>query len=197
VQVKVGRLPTTYSNAELGEKQLGFGGVLVFCDRVSVGLLDKSIGNQPIKSEPFICIQIFGPFHAPSGHDVAKDSQFFVGDGDGFCHLTAPMTLSTVRYGFTLGPSPAGEVLQITPQKKPGGGLRGGFRAGPLTPPGFNRMVNAVVAKLGIKAHAHMLRHVEKIILTPPPTKNGALCTSTECRCLGGLLDSNEAAGLE
>jgi hypothetical protein len=58
-------------------------------------------------------------------------------------------------------------------------------------------MVNAVVAKLGIKAHAHMLRHVEKIILTPPPTKNGALCTSTECRCLGGLLDSNEAAGLE
>jgi hypothetical protein len=58
-------------------------------------------------------------------------------------------------------------------------------------------MVNAVVAKLGIKAHAHMLRHVEKIILTPHPTKNGALCTSTECRCLGGLLDSNEAAGLE
>jgi integrase len=31
----------------------------------------------------------------------------------------------------------------------------------PLTPPGFNRMVKraAVVAKLGIKAHAHMLRH--------------------------------------
>ena len=30
-----------------------------------------------------------------------------------------------------------------------------------LTPPGFNRMVKraAVVAKLGIKAHAHMLRH--------------------------------------
>jgi integrase len=34
-------------------------------------------------------------------------------------------------------------------------------RGAPLTPPGFNRMVKraAVVAKLGIKAHAHMLRH--------------------------------------
>jgi integrase len=34
-------------------------------------------------------------------------------------------------------------------------------RGAPLTPPGFNRMVKraAVAAKLGIKAHAHMLRH--------------------------------------
>jgi integrase len=34
-------------------------------------------------------------------------------------------------------------------------------RGAPLTPPGFNRMVKraGVVAKLGIKAHAHMLRH--------------------------------------
>ena len=34
-------------------------------------------------------------------------------------------------------------------------------RGAPLTPPGFNRMVKraALVAKLGIKVHAHMLRH--------------------------------------
>jgi site-specific recombinase XerD len=34
-------------------------------------------------------------------------------------------------------------------------------RGAPLTPPGFNRMVKraAVVAELGIKVHAHMLRH--------------------------------------
>jgi integrase len=34
-------------------------------------------------------------------------------------------------------------------------------RGAPLTPPGFNRMVKraALVAKVGIKVHAHMLRH--------------------------------------
>jgi integrase len=34
-------------------------------------------------------------------------------------------------------------------------------RGAPVTPPGFNRMVKraAVAAKLGIKVHAHMLRH--------------------------------------
>ena len=34
-------------------------------------------------------------------------------------------------------------------------------RGAPLTPPGFNHMVKraAVAAKLGIKVHAHMLRH--------------------------------------
>ena len=34
-------------------------------------------------------------------------------------------------------------------------------REAPLTPPGFSRMVKraGVAAKLGIKAHAHMLRH--------------------------------------
>ena len=34
-------------------------------------------------------------------------------------------------------------------------------RGAPLTAPGFSRMVEraAVAAKLGIKAHAHMLRH--------------------------------------
>jgi type 1 fimbriae regulatory protein FimB/type 1 fimbriae regulatory protein FimE len=34
-------------------------------------------------------------------------------------------------------------------------------RGAPLTPPGFNRMVKraAIAADLGIKAHAHMLRH--------------------------------------
>ena len=31
-------------------------------------------------------------------------------------------------------------------------------RGAPLTPPGFNRIA-ALVAKLGIKVHAHMLRH--------------------------------------
>ena len=34
-------------------------------------------------------------------------------------------------------------------------------RGAPMTPPGFNRMIKraGVPAKLGIKAHAHMLRH--------------------------------------
>jgi len=27
-------------------------------------------------------------FHAPSSYDIARDRQFFVGEGDGFCHLT-------------------------------------------------------------------------------------------------------------
>jgi hypothetical protein len=37
-------------------------------------------------------------FHTPSRHDIAKDCQFFVRDGDGFCHLTAPYELPTVRF---------------------------------------------------------------------------------------------------
>jgi hypothetical protein len=40
--------PTTYSDAELGEKQTGFGGVLVFCNGASISLLDESIGYQAI-----------------------------------------------------------------------------------------------------------------------------------------------------
>jgi hypothetical protein len=42
-------------------------------------------------------------------------------------------------------------------------------RGAPLTAPGFSRMVEraAVVSKLGIKAHAHMLRHAH-IRLAPP-----------------------------
>ena len=67
------RLAAAYSNTELAQKQLGFGGVFVVRNGVPISLLDKSIGNQAIKSQPFICIQIFGPFHAPSGHDIAKD----------------------------------------------------------------------------------------------------------------------------
>ena len=85
------RLAAAYSNTELAQKQLGFGGVFVVCNGVPISLLDKSIGNQAIKSQPFICIQIFGPFHAPSGHDIAKDGQFFVCDGDDFRHLTLHM----------------------------------------------------------------------------------------------------------
>ena len=42
--------PTTYSDAELGEKQIGFGGALVFCNRASISLLDESIGYQAIES---------------------------------------------------------------------------------------------------------------------------------------------------
>ena len=40
-----GHLTAANSNAELCEKQLGFGGVLVFCNGVSVSQLDKSTGN--------------------------------------------------------------------------------------------------------------------------------------------------------
>jgi hypothetical protein len=50
---------------------------------VSIGLLNKSIGNQTIEIQAFTCIQILGLFHAPSGHDIAKDRQFFVGDVTG------------------------------------------------------------------------------------------------------------------
>ena len=89
-RVKERRLAAAYSNTELAQKQLGFGGMFVVCNGVPISLLDKSIGNQAIKSQPFICVQIFGPFHAPSGHDIAKDRQFFVCDSDGFYHLIAP-----------------------------------------------------------------------------------------------------------
>jgi hypothetical protein len=83
-------LAATYSDAELGEKDLRLGGVPVFCNGVAIGLLDKSVYNQAIKSLPSPCIQIFSSFYAPSAQDIAKDRQFLVGDGDGFCHSTAP-----------------------------------------------------------------------------------------------------------
>ena len=79
--------------------------MLVVCNGVSTSLLDKSIGNQAIKSQAFICIQIFNPFHAPAGNDISKDRQFFVSDGDGVCHLTAPYELPTVRFGSSLDAS--------------------------------------------------------------------------------------------
>jgi hypothetical protein len=79
-------------------------------------LLDKSIGNQAIESQAFICIQIFGPFQAPPGDDITKDRQFFVSDGDSFCHLTAPYELPIVRFGSNLSLPPAQQVLRITPQ---------------------------------------------------------------------------------
>jgi hypothetical protein len=94
---------TTHSKAELGEKQLGFGGVLVFCDRVSVSLLDKSVGNQAIESQAFICTQILDLFQAPSGYNIAKERQFFVGNRVGVCHLIAPYELPDLSFGFTLG----------------------------------------------------------------------------------------------
>ena len=64
-------LAAAYANAELGEKQLGFGGVLIVCNGVSIGPFDKSVRYEAIKSLPFIYIQIFGPFHAPSTHYIA------------------------------------------------------------------------------------------------------------------------------
>jgi hypothetical protein len=76
----------------LGEKQIGFGGVLVFCNGASISLLDESIGYQAIESLPFTPIETFGLFHAPPGDDITKDRQFFVGDGDGFSHLTLHMS---------------------------------------------------------------------------------------------------------
>ena len=110
-------LAAAYPDAELGEKQLSFGRVFVFFKERFVNRLDKSICYQSIKGLRFICIQIRGPFHAPSGHEIAKDRQFFVGDDDGFCHLTAPYELPTVRFTSclpTLRLSPAQEVLRIT-----------------------------------------------------------------------------------
>jgi hypothetical protein len=62
--------------------------VLVFCNRVG-SRLDKSIRYQPIKSLPFICFLIRGPFRTPSTHEIAKDCEFFVADSEYFCHLTA------------------------------------------------------------------------------------------------------------
>ena len=56
--------PAAYSNTESGEKQPGFCGVLVVCNGLSISLLDKSISNQAIDNQPFVRIQIFGPFHA-------------------------------------------------------------------------------------------------------------------------------------
>jgi hypothetical protein len=45
---------------------------------VSISLLDKSICNQAIENQAFICIQVFGLFHTPSSHDIAKDRQLEV-----------------------------------------------------------------------------------------------------------------------
>src|ERR1700751_1586413 len=67
-------LSTAYSNAELGEKQLGFGGVLVFCRRASVRLLDKSVGNQAIENQAFICTQIFAPVSSSTRRQHPKGS---------------------------------------------------------------------------------------------------------------------------
>ena len=85
--------PTTYSDAELGEKQIGFGGVLVFCNGASISLLDDIhwlSGDQ----EPavYLLSRLSALFHAPPGDDITKDRQFFVGDGDGFSHLTLHMS---------------------------------------------------------------------------------------------------------
>ena len=110
-----------YSNAELGEKQLGFGGMLVFCNGASISLLDESICYQAIESQPFIPTETFSLFPAPPGDDITEDRQLFVGDGDRFCHLIAPYELPTVRLGSTLGFLPAQEVLRITPQSSPNG----------------------------------------------------------------------------
>jgi hypothetical protein len=44
----------------LGEKQIGFGGVLVFCNGASISLLDESIGYQAIESLLFTPIETFG-----------------------------------------------------------------------------------------------------------------------------------------
>jgi hypothetical protein len=46
----------------LGEKQIGFGGVLVFCNGASISLLDESIGYQAIENLLFTPIETFGLF---------------------------------------------------------------------------------------------------------------------------------------
>ena len=82
--------PPLYSSKVLGEQQISFGGVSVVCNGVRVCSLDKSIRNQAIKSRLFISSQILDRCRAPSRHDIAQDSQFFDGNGEGFYHLTAP-----------------------------------------------------------------------------------------------------------
>jgi hypothetical protein len=72
---------TTDSNTKLGEQKVSFAGVFV-----AINLLDKSIGNQAIKSRPFIRVEFFGSFDAPRGDDVRKDREFVVGEGGGCCH---------------------------------------------------------------------------------------------------------------
>jgi hypothetical protein len=39
---------------------------------MSISLLDKSIGNQALKSQPFICTQIFDPFDPSSKVQLAR-----------------------------------------------------------------------------------------------------------------------------
>jgi hypothetical protein len=73
--------------------------VLVFCNGVG-SRLDKSVSYQSIKSLPFICLQSCGLFRSPATHDIAKDGEFFVADGDGFSHLTAPVSFD--RHGLAL-----------------------------------------------------------------------------------------------
>jgi hypothetical protein len=79
------------SFSELSEEWLSLGRVLIFCDGVG-SWLKKSIRYQPVDGLSFICLQIIcGPFPAPSTHEVAEDGEFFVADGEGFCHFTASL----------------------------------------------------------------------------------------------------------
>jgi hypothetical protein len=91
-----GSLPTAYSNAKLGKKDLCLGCVLVSRGGSFVCCFDVTVGYQAIKRLFFGCARIFGPFfNAPAAHDVTQDRKFFVVYADGLCHLNAPMSPRT------------------------------------------------------------------------------------------------------
>jgi hypothetical protein len=81
---------TAYSDAQLGKKNLGLGGVLVSRGGCIVCWFDVSTRYQAIKRLFFSCTRIFSPFFdAPAAHSVAQDCQFFVIYGNDLRHLTA------------------------------------------------------------------------------------------------------------
>src|SRR6476620_2635514 len=94
-----GNSPAAYSDAELGKKNLSFGGVLISNGGRFLCWFDISLRDQATECLFLGCTWIFGPFfYAPTAHDVTQDRKLVVVDGDGLCHSTAPYEPSHVRY---------------------------------------------------------------------------------------------------
>ena len=94
-----GNSPAAYSDAELGKKNLSFGGVLISNGGRFLCWFDISLRDQATECLFLGCTWIFGPFfYAPTAHDVTQHRKLVVVDGDGLCHLTAPYEPSHVRY---------------------------------------------------------------------------------------------------
>jgi hypothetical protein len=71
--------------------------------------LKKSIRYQPLERLSFICLQIIGgPLPVPATHEITEDGEFFVADGEGFCHFTASLRKSVQR--ISLGPRSRGPL---------------------------------------------------------------------------------------